>query len=53
MVETENKIDDIHCYCEKQDQKIIYIVHDKSGNFATSPNSHREAAIHLKTRQSK
>ena len=53
MTEKEKFDIEIHCYYEKQNQKIVYVVHDKNGNYATSPISHQEATKYLRMRKQK
>lgn len=52
MIEKENLEENIYCFSAKKAKKLIYTVHDKRGNVATSPQSHQEATNYLNQRKS-
>lgn len=52
MAEKESLEESIHCYFELEKNRKIFVAHDKNGNYATSPISHKEAAEYLKKRSS-
>ena len=51
MIEKETLDENIYCFSEKKAKKLIYTVHDKNGNLATSPKSHQEATNYLNQRK--